>query len=143
MKSYPMLTNLTLRPKSVEKTVFSDRRNLREQMSKTNLTPEDIDAKQQRSKSRVRVVVTYFAAVFVFLGGLMLILALGFGWMKAGDSNVIAMKEVFMTVLPIATGVITYWFADRAATKRLGEDSRNRDGTPPVRDAGAPLLRDA
>ena len=76
----------------------------------------------------MRVCVTHLAAAFVFGGGAVLVLALGAGWVNAGDANVIAMKEVFMTVLPIATGVITYWFADRAASKRRpDEGSVDRD----------------
>ena len=102
-------------------------------MEKVDKTPELIEAKRQLAKSRVRVWVTYLAAGFVFGGGALLVLALGAGWVKAGDANVIAMKEVFMTVLPIATGVITYWFADRAATKRLENGSQKPDGTAPGR----------
>ena len=48
--------------------------------------------------------------------------------MSAGDANVIAMKEVFMTVLPIATGVITYWFTDRAASKRRPDEGSGDPG---------------
>ena len=99
-------------------------------MGKGDETPELVEAKRQLAKSRVRIWVTHFAAAFVFGGGGLLVLALGAGWVSAGDANVSAMKEVFMTVLPIATGVITYWFADRAASKhRLQEGSRDRDRT--------------
>ena len=80
-------------------------------------TAELIEARQRRAKSRVRVSVTHLAAIFVFGGGALIILALGADWVKADKANVIAMKEVYMTILPIATGVITYWFADRAASK--------------------------
>ena len=97
-------------------------------MSKKNETPEVIEAKQARAKSRVRVYVTHLAAAFVFGGGALLVLVLGAGWVKAGDANVVAMKEVFMTVLPIATGVITYWFADRAASKPREDNSDTKDG---------------
>lgn len=89
---------------------------------------ETLEARHARAKSRVRVIVTYLAAAFVFGGGALMVLALGAGWVQASDVNVVAMKEVFMTVLPIATGVITYWFADRAASKARQEDSsRDRD----------------
>ena len=97
-------------------------------MVKRDETPELIEARKELAKSRVRVCVTHLAAAFVFGGGAVLVLALGAGWVNAGDANVIAMKEVFMTVLPIATGVITYWFADRAASKRRpDEGSVDRD----------------
>ena len=103
-------------------------------MVKRDETPELIEARQEVAKSRVRVYVTHLAAAFVFGGGAVLVVVLGAGWVNAGDANVIAMKDVFMTVLPIATGVITYWFADRAASKRRPEDSsRDRDG---VQDQG-------
>ena len=99
-----------------------------ERMVKRDETPELIEARKELAKSRVRVCVTHLAAAFVFGGGAVLVLALGAGWVNAGDANVIAMKEVFMTVLPIATGVITYWFADRAASKRRpDEGSVDRD----------------
>lgn len=99
-------------------------------MDKAHKTPEFIEAKRQLAKSRVRVWVTYLAAGFVFAGGALLVLALGAGWVTAGEDNVVAMKEVFMTVLPIATGVITYWFADRAATKRLRSPHEGDSGAP-------------
>ena len=90
--------------------------------------PKVIEARQARAKSRVRIFVTQISAIFVFGGGALMILALGADWVKAEKANVIAMKEIFMTILPIATGVITYWFADRAASKvRDGEDSKNGD----------------
>jgi hypothetical protein len=97
-------------------------------MGRSDETPEFIEARKELAKSRVRVWITYLAAAFVFGGGAVLVLALGAGWVNAEDANVGAMKDVFMTVLPIATGVITYWFADRAASKyRSEEDSRDRD----------------
>ena len=97
-------------------------------MVKRDETPELIEARQEAAKSRVRVYVTHLAAAFVFGGGAVLVVVLGAGWVNAGDANVIAMKDVFMTVLPIATGVITYWFADRAASKRCPEEgSVDRD----------------
>ena len=98
-------------------------------------TPELIEARQTLSKSRVRVYVTHLAAIFVFGGGALMVLALGADWVKADKANVIAMKEVFMTILPIATGVITYWFADRAASKaRPEEDSKTKDGVTVQKD---------
>ena len=97
-------------------------------MGKKDETAEVIAAKQARAKSQVRVYVTHLAAAFVFGGGALLILVLGAGWVEAKDANVTAMKEIFMTVLPIATGVITYWFADRAASKAREEGSETKDG---------------
>lgn len=103
-------------------------------MVNRNETPELMEARQKRAKSRVRVYVTHLAAIFVFGGGALMILALGADWVKADKANVVAMKEVFMTILPIATGVITYWFADRAASKTREEDSETKDGDGDKKD---------
>ena len=97
-------------------------------MFKRDETPELLAARREARKSCVRVVVTYLAALFVFVGGPLIILAFGAGWVKAETSG--DMKEVFMTVLPIATGILTYWFADRAANKARSEGEQT---TTPVR----------
>ena len=92
-------------------------------MVKRDETPELIEARQEAAKSRVRVYVTHLAAAFVFGGGAVLVVVLGAGWVNSGDANVIAMKDVFMTVpYQSRPGVITYWFADRAASKRREEE---------------------
>ena len=87
--------------------------------------PKVIEAQRDRSKSRVRVVVTYIAAGFAFGGGAVLVVVAGF-WPKdaAHQPNLTAMKDMFLAILPIAAGVITYWFADRSATK----NHPNKDG---------------
>lgn len=63
----------------------------------------------EEQKSRVRVTVTKIAAWWVFLGSVVLVVSSI--WMK--DATFQTAKDVFMTVLPVATGVITYWFASR------------------------------
>ena len=85
--------------------------------NKNTETAELIEAKQRRMKSQVRVWITYLAAAFVFLGGALMIYAFGAGWVEDNTTNATAMKDIFMTILPVATGVITYWFADRTASK--------------------------
>lgn len=82
-------------------------------------TAPDYDATRKIMKSRVRVYVTYAAGIFVFGGGLFLMAAAGFGWLSDEDGNpaFTNAKDIFMMVLPIATGILTYWFAERAATK--------------------------
>ncbi len=62
-------------------------------------------------RSKVRICVTYGAALYVFLGSLVLILA--FAVTGAEGTGLTLAKEVFTMVLPIATGIITYWFASR------------------------------
>ena len=83
----------------------------------------DYDAKRKIMRSRVRVYVTYAAGIFVFGGGIFLMVAAGFGWLvdKNGNPAFTNAKDIFMMVLPIATGILTYWFAERAATKEKPE----------------------
>lgn len=63
-------------------------------------------------RSRVRRMISYAALTFVFLGGGILIgiLMLHFND-KSGAIN------VFNTILPIASGVIGYWFAEKQYAK--------------------------
>ena len=62
-------------------------------------------------RSLVRQVVTYSAALFVFVGGGIMIITLA---VYSGEDGIDAAKDLFTAILPIATGVITYWFAGRA-----------------------------
>ena len=72
----------------------------------------------EERKSRVRVWVTKAAAIWVFLGSAVLVAAL---WIEDLDANKLqAAKDIYMTVLPVATGVITYWFASRGISSRGG-----------------------
>ncbi len=72
----------------------------------------------EERKSRVRVFVTRTAALYVFLGSAGLIAAL---WVDPLDDTKLQIaKDVFMTVLPVATGVITYWFASRGRSSADG-----------------------
>ncbi len=83
----------------------------------------DYDAKRKIMRSYVRILVTYAAGAFVFVGGFLLMVAAGVGGLN-GTSFTNA-KDVFMLILPIATGILTYWFAERTATKgkTKGDDS--------------------
>ena len=58
-------------------------------------------------RSKVRVYVTYVAAGFIFIGGGAFIAVLVF--LQEIDSA----KDIFMAILPLATSVVTYWFATR------------------------------
>ena len=71
-----------------------------------------LDADLKKRKSIVRVRVTYLATGFVFIGSILLII-----WCLICKQFDIA-KDLFLTVLPVATGVITYWFADRSRGKK-------------------------
>lgn len=77
---------------------------------------KSLDAELKRRKSAVRVRVTYLATGFVFMGSILLII-----WCLACQQFSIA-KDLFLTVLPVATGVITYWFADRSRGKKPDGD---------------------
>ena len=82
------------------------------------------ETKQEKTieerKSEVRVYVTKWAALYVFLGSTALIVVSLVNWVES-DSLQVA-KDVFMTVLPVATGVITYWFASRGRSTRTPAD---------------------
>ncbi len=70
----------------------------------------------EERKSRVRVWVTKAAACWVFLGSAVLVAAL---WIEELDADKLqAAKDIYMTVLPVATGVITYWFASRGISSK-------------------------
>ncbi len=58
--------------------------------------------KQELRKSRVRVSVTYAATLFLFGGAFVLMLV------KPDEAT-----DIFFTVLPVASGIISYWFATR------------------------------
>ena len=75
--------------------------------------PKDINER----KSRVRIFVTNVATLFVFLGGALLILGLV---LKNKHEEAI---DLFTLLLPIAAGVISYWFAARGrSTSRPTEN---------------------
>ena len=76
-------------------------------MKRKDVSKEAIEAR----RSKVRVRVTYAAAAYVFGGSAVLISALWYDPLDAEKLNVA--KDVFMIVMPVATGIITYWFASR------------------------------
>ena len=84
-------------------------------------------------RSRVRVVVTYAAALYLFvLGPFAAWLVFDASTVNVGIGengtlailapNIAAGKDLFLTILPIATGIVTYWFAAR------GNEPANDDG---------------
>ena len=79
-------------------------------------------------RSRVRICATYIALAWIFVGsvGLAITLAL----VDMDESTIGHIRDVFFTVLPVATGIVTYWFASRRP-KETGrskdEDGRSRD----------------
>lgn len=74
-------------------------------------------------KSKVRVFVTILAAWYVFGVSAALVGAL---WIDALDGTKLQIaKDVYMTVLPVATGIITYWFASRGRSSE--NNSTNKE----------------
>ena len=68
----------------------------------------DLDKELKRKRSYVRVKITHYAAYFLFGGGAGLIIA--FLFIK-DDST--AAKDLFMAILPVASAILSFWFAGR------------------------------
>ena len=73
---------------------------------------------RESRRSLVRVAVTYAAALFLFVGGAGLI-----GWFMAVEKYPEA-KDLFLTVLPVASAIVSYWFAGRS---KQGADGSSGD----------------
>ena len=85
-------------------------------------------------RSWVRVVVTYMAALFAFGGGALLI-ALALFVDSVDDKKFALAKDMFALILPIATGVITYWFATRKSQEAdASDDASGQRGVQQNRD---------
>ena len=68
--------------------------------------------KMDRMRAHVRILVTYAAAIFVFLGGGALML-----WLHGGGETDKAL-DLFHVILPVAAAIISYWFAGRNTQKK-------------------------
>lgn len=65
----------------------------------------------EQRRSRVRVIVTYAAAAYIFIGSGALIAAL---WIENLPADKLSTaKDVFTMVMPVAAGIVAYWFASR------------------------------
>ncbi|MCY3673897.1 MAG: hypothetical protein OXH65_05755 [Paracoccaceae bacterium] len=84
-------------------------------MAENNQNNLDVELEKRRSK--VRVLVTYAAAVFIFLGGPLLLILPVIASMYNPERDftaiIAACKDVFVIILPIATGIVTHWFVSR------------------------------
>ena len=56
----------------------------------------------------VRILVTYIATGFIFIGGIGLI-----GLALYSSIDVEKAKDIYLSILPVATGIIAYWFGSR------------------------------
>ena len=79
-----------------------------------------ITEKINSARSAVRRLVTYIAAAFVFGGGTVMIIGL---IIFGGETGIAAAKDLFTAILPIGTGVITFWFAGRSHEKAREQKS--------------------
>lgn len=82
-------------------------------------------------RSRVRRWVTYGAAAFIFgvgavLIGLLLLVR------KDALGDVQAAKDLFLAILPLATSVITYWFATRRPKEGNANGNEGDDKKSPT-----------
>ena len=76
---------------------------------------QSIKEKREERKSKVRVLLTYAAAFFLF--GISLMLIIWFMYIK--DYN--KATAAFGTVVPTTTFIIGYWFAKRSAERQEPE----------------------
>lgn len=83
----------------------------------------------ETTKSLVRVGVTWIAALYVFIGSGALIAFFLLSEESTKENFQGAFqeaKDLFMLVLPIATGIITYWFAERKKASPQHPDDEGR-----------------
>ena len=91
-----------------------------------------VEERRQDRRSKVRVTVTYWAALYIF-GGAAVLIALAL-WGNLTKDNFDIVREIFTLALPIATGVITYWFA----TRQQGQPATTVPATPPASSGQSP-----
>ena len=70
----------------------------------------DLENKLRLRKSRVRVLVTYGAALFLFGGGAIFVAFLIWTGQKDDALN------LFFALIPVATGTIAFWFGGRGSS---------------------------
>ncbi|MCY4561264.1 MAG: hypothetical protein OXC03_02910 [Flavobacteriaceae bacterium] len=65
--------------------------------------------KEKIRRNWVRILVTFGAAGFVFIvGALLVILFVFYG--DNSDEKIKIAKELYFAILPVATGILAYWF---------------------------------
>lgn len=82
----------------------------------------------QLMRSSVRIIVTIAATAYVF-GGIAVLVWLYCGpkdATKITETTLAEIHDIFMVGVPLASGVIGYWFASRSAEKHLDQ----RNGAP-------------
>ncbi len=66
-----------------------------------------MNEKIEARRSFVRISMTWAAGIFLFFGGALLIGA--FFWKE----DYLLSKDLFLAIMPIASAIISYWFASR------------------------------
>ena len=79
-----------------------------------------VDEKVRLRRSRVRTMVTHGAAWCLFAGGALLIAYL---MVWGGEEGVERGIDLFLTILPVAASIVSFWFAHRM---QKGEGDRTR-----------------
>ena len=64
----------------------------------------------EERKSFIRIRVTQYAAAFIFAGGFLVTL----GLVVTGHGS--EAKDLFLAILPAASGIVYFWFGNRKAT---------------------------
>ena len=79
------------------------------------------EARENR-RNWVRICITYAAAFYIFVGSII------FTWFlfRLDESKSRIVREVFFAVLPIASSIVTYWFASRKPKDLLPVSSSER-----------------
>ncbi|MDE0479233.1 MAG: hypothetical protein OXI13_06360 [Gammaproteobacteria bacterium] len=74
------------------------------------------DEVREQRKSWVRIIVTYGAAAFLFVGGAAFI----FDLIRNGKND--EAMTLFNTILPVSAAIISYWFAGRKDNSQPGRN---------------------
>lgn len=83
---------------------------------------EILDLILRGARSSVRIIVTLVSTAYVFVGaGFVIHVAVTCKYTSNGCAQFNDVKDSYLMVLPVATGVITYWFADRSRSKKPDE----------------------
>ena len=72
-----------------------------------------VEDKKSIRRNWVRIIVTYIATVFIFGIGGYLIIA---GNSDNGIDNESLAKDLYLSILPVATGILAYWFGSRKSS---------------------------
>ena len=90
-------------------------------MTENKKTECSLEDTLEKKRSCVRILVTYGAALFLFLGGAIFIIYL------IKENCLDKAITLFNTILPVAAAIISYWFAARRPEKKKEDQLKNGD----------------